>query len=228
MNGNNVSPGTSGINAIIAEAAVQFPGFGPRDFDVFDIPGLEPRMAALIANIRPKLEMLGGLLSPHLSVICGEPIYPHVAKHARRTINPPKDTWVAFANNKRGYKAHPHFQIGLWGTHLFMQFAVIYEAANKEKFAREALTRLDEIRRIVPDGFVWSGDHTVPDATPHGEMTNDALEALFRRLQTVKAAEVLCGIHLDRRDPLLRDGEAFVRKAEETFETLLPLYRMAF
>src|SRR5690606_40297107 len=139
-----------------------FTGFTKEDFDVFTIDGLENRMDALITHVRPKLEELGYHFAPTLSSLTGDEMFPHVAKHARRTINPPKDTWVAFANNKRGYKAHPHFQIGLWGTHLFMQFAVIYEAANKEKFAREALTRLDEIRRIVPDGFVWSGDHTVP------------------------------------------------------------------
>ena len=39
----------------------------------------------------------------------------HVAKHARRSVNPPIDTWVAFAPNKRGYKMLPHFQIGLLG-----------------------------------------------------------------------------------------------------------------
>ena len=36
--------------------------------------------------------------------------YPHVAKHARRSVNPPKDTWVAFATSKRGYKMLPHFK----------------------------------------------------------------------------------------------------------------------
>ena len=43
----------------------------------------------------------------------------------------------------------------------------------------------------------------------------------------MKAAEILCGIHIDRADPLLADGEAFIAKAESVFQTLLPLYRLA-
>jgi uncharacterized protein YktB (UPF0637 family) len=205
-----------------------FVGFDNEDFDVFGIPGLEPRMAALIERVRPKLHLLGERLTPSLALLCGEEMFPHVAKHARRTVHPPQDTWVAYAPNKRGYKAHPHFQIGLWQSHLFIQFAVIYESANKSVFAEHALQHLDEIRSIVPAHYIWSGDHMNPEATRHGAMEPAELEALFKRLATVKASEVLCGIHLDRGDPVLRDGEALIARAEETFETLMPLYRMAF
>ncbi|CAM4255689.1 YktB family protein [Paenibacillus tarimensis] len=208
--------------------AVPFSGFTQEDFDVFTIPGLEARMEALIARVRPKLHMLGDRLAPFLSMQCGEEMFAHVAKHARRTINPPKDTWVAFANNKRGYKAHPHFQIGMFDTHLFIQFAIIYEAVNKGTFAAHALGKLDEIRALVPEQYVWSGDHTIPDAAPHSSMQEEELTSLIKRLQTVKASEILCGIHIKRDDPLAADGEALIAKAEETFETLMPLYRMAF
>ncbi|OXM15802.1 YktB family protein [Paenibacillus herberti] len=206
-----------------------FPGFNSSDFDVFAIPGLEARMEALIAGIRPKLEQLGNRLSPELTILSGTEFYPHVAKHARRTVNPPKDTWVAFSPNKRGYKAHPHFQIGMWGTHAFIQFAVIYEADGKAEFAARALDKLDEIRSLVPQGasYMWSGDHMQPGAVPHDEMSRDELVTLFERLRTVKAAELLCGIHLDRNDPLLQDGEAFVAKVESVFQTLMPLYQLA-
>ncbi|GGG09518.1 YktB family protein [Paenibacillus abyssi] len=207
---------------------IPFEGFTQTDFDVFAIPGLEPRMSALIDNVRPKLHQLGERMAPTLSVLCGEEMYPHVAKHARRTINPPNDTWVAFANNKRGYKAHPHFQIGLFESHLFIQFAIIYESNNKSVFADHALSRLNEIRRLVPAHYVWSSDHMVPGGTPHGEMKSDDLKGLLNRLKTVKASEALCGLIVDRHDPLLLDGEKLVSTIEETFSTVLPLYRMAF
>ncbi|AJY76413.1 YktB family protein [Paenibacillus beijingensis] len=204
-----------------------FEGFAPSDFDVFTIPGLEPRMDALISSVRPKLNQLGERLAPALSVLCGEEMFAHVAKHARRTVNPPDDTWVAFAPNKRGYKAHPHFQIGLFSTHLFIQFAIIYESTSKSAFADEALGHLESIIAQIPAGYVWSGDHTVPGGTAHGSLGRDALAALLSRLRSVKASEILCGIHIDRSNPLLLDGEALIARAEETFETLLPLYRMA-
>ncbi|RXZ77064.1 DUF1054 domain-containing protein [Paenibacillaceae bacterium] len=205
-----------------------FVGFTADDFDVFTIPGLEPRMTALIEQIRPKLHVLGSQYAPLLSVLCGEVMHPHVAKHARRTINPPNDTWVAFANNKRGYKAHPHFQIGLWKSHLFVQFALIYEANTKAVFADQALKRLKDLRKQVPAHYVWSGDHSLPGGTPHLQMHNEDLETLFHRLKTVKAAELVCGLNIERDDPLLSDGAKLAATIEDTFKTLMPLYRMAF
>lgn len=112
-----------------------FNGFTEQDFDSLTVPGLEPRMEAIISRVRPKLEALGGALSPYLSVLCGEDMYPHVAKHARRKVNPPIDTWIAWASSKRGYKALPHFEVGMFSTHLFIIFAVIYESPNKAVFA---------------------------------------------------------------------------------------------
>ncbi|WP_373229861.1 DUF1054 domain-containing protein [Cohnella sp.] len=209
-------------------AAAAFAGFGERDFEVFEIGGLEARMDALIERVRPKLHLIGDKLTPSLSELCGEEMFTHVAKHARRTVNAPNDTWVAFANNKRGYKAHPHFQVGLWSTHVFVQFAIIYECPNKNVFAERALAELDSVRASVPGSFVWSKDHMVPTGSVHSELTNDELSELFMRLKTVKASELTCGIHVLRGDPLLADGEAFLKQVKETYRTLLPLYQMAF
>lgn len=210
-------------------SAVQttFTGFVPEDFDVFAIPGLEPRMEALIAHVRPKLHQLGHELSPVLSVLCGEEMYPHVAKHARRTVHPPKDTWVAYAHNKRGYKAHPHFQIGLFESHLFVQFALIYEAISKPTFANAALKQVSKLRQQLPGHFTWSGDHTEPGGTLHSDLTTKELKALLERLKTVKSAELLCGLIINREDSLLRDGPQLLAAIEETFTTLIPLYQLA-
>lgn len=208
-------------------ATVPFSGFTMQDFKVFEIEGLEPRMHALIETVRPKLHRLGDQFSGFLSKQCGEQMFPHVAKHARRTINPPNDTWVAYANNKRGYKAYPHFQIGLWSSHVFVQFAIIYECPNKADFADRALSEIDSVRRSVPNGYVWSKDHMVPEGLPHQSLSDEELSELFARLKNVKAAELTCGIHIQRDEALRMDGEAFVRLAEQTFEKLLPLYKMA-
>jgi len=208
-------------------ATESFPGFTDRDFEVFEIEGLEPRMEALIERVRPKFNQLGERMAPFLGKTCGEEMYTHVAKHARRTVNAPNDSWVAFARNKKGYKAHPHFQIGLWSTHAFVQFAIIYECPDKMRFAERALAELDSIRKSIPASFVWSKDHMVPEGLKHGGLSDDELAGLFERLKTVKAAELTCGIHIRRGDPLLADAEAFQKRAEKTFRTLMPLYRMA-
>jgi len=204
-----------------------FPGFGRADFEAMQAEGLEGRMRAIIGTVRPKLEALGAELAPFLGKLCGETMTPHVAKHARRSVNPPADTWVAWSRNPRGYKMHPHFQVGIWPTHVFAQFAIIYECPDKSTFADNAVRELASVRKAVPKSFVWSKDHMVPEGTAHGRLSDEELSEWLRRLKTVKAAEITCGIHIDREDPVLADGEAFLRKAEKTFKTLMPLYRMA-
>lgn len=214
------------MSSVIA-AQEAFNGFNVQDFEVFEIEGLEARMEALIDRVRPKFHLLGECLTPFLGQLCGEEMFTHVAKHARRTVNAPNDSWVAFANNKRGYKAHPHFQIGLWSTHVFIQFAIIYECPSKNVFAERALAELDSVRSSVPANYVWSKDHMVPTGLIHSELTEEGLKDLLVRLKSVKAAELTCGIHLTKGDPLLSDGRNFLKLVEDTFRTLLPLYRMA-
>ncbi|MGG6310025.1 YktB family protein [Paenibacillus macerans] len=207
---------------------MSFQGFTTHDFDALTVPGLEPRMEAIIGRIRPKLETLGTELAPYLSALCGEEMHPHVAKHARRKVNPPNDTWVAWAASKRGYKALPHFQVGMFSTHLFIIFAVIYESPNKPVFARYLDKQAAQVKKTVPDGFYWSLDHMDPGGTPHQETGTKELKAWAEQLRTVKKAEIMCGLHLERDNPLVGDGAKLTRTIEETFQTLLPLYKGAY
>ncbi|OWA36869.1 hypothetical protein B9G55_01975 [Saccharibacillus sp. O16] len=208
------------------------PGFDEKDFAVFEIEGLEPRMDALIANVRPKLEQLGRELAPFLSAQTGEEMFAHVAKHARRTVHPPADTWVAWASSKRGYKALPHFQVGMFANYLFIVMAVIYESPNKTTLAASLRKNERQVMNLIPqeqqEEFYWSVDHTKPGGTRHIDLGKDGLAQIAERLGTVKKSEVLCGRFLQKDDARLRDGEALVQTIEETFETLIPLYKMAF
>ncbi|WP_053362033.1 DUF1054 domain-containing protein [Bacillus sp. FJAT-27251] len=204
-----------------------FSGFTDKDFDVFTIDGLDERMEALKLHIRPKLEELGSHFSPQLSSLVGDEMHYHVAKHARRTKNPPKDTWVAFAANPRGYKMMPHFQIGLWETHLFVWFALIYEAPNKEEFGKLLERNADTVFSQTPEDFVWSTDHTKPDVIPQSGLSKDELVSLFYRLQTVKKAEILCGYQIPRDKAITLSSDELIEKIEDVFKTLLPLYKLA-
>ncbi|MEY8746628.1 YktB family protein [Bacillales bacterium AN1005] len=207
---------------------MNFSGFNNRDFDVFQVPGLEPRMEMLIERVRPKLEALGAELAPYLTELCGEEMFVHVAKHARRTVNPPIDTWVAWGSSKRGYKALPHFEVGMFDTHVFVIFAVIYESPNKITFAEALERELDEVRRNLPGEFYWSMDHMDPQGTFHKDMNSEDYDKIITKLKTVKKAEVMCGLRIERDDPLAADGEQLLKTIRSTFNTLLPLYKMSF
>lgn len=201
-----------------------FSGFSEKDFDVFSIEGLENRMEALRFRLSPKLEEIAYELQPAISAETGEEMYVHVAKHARRSKNPPNDTWAAIANNKRGYKKLPHFQIGLWGNNVFLWLAFIYELPDKERIAEAFLEDSDFLKSEIPDHYVLSKDHTKNEAFAYNA---ENLSETLHRFRDVKKGEFLVGRRFSSDDDLLKDGNAFINEAQKTFETLLPLYKKA-
>ena len=203
-----------------------FNGFNTQDFNVFQTDGLEERMDQIINQIRPKLEDLGNKYAEELTALTGEEMFYHVAKHARRTVNPPKDTWVAFAPNKRGYKMLPHFQIGLWETHVFIWFALIYESPIKDSYGKVFLKNINKIKKNIPNDFVWSDDHMKPESYTHREVKKERLEEMAIRLSTVKKAELLCGVRIEKDKAVKMSEDDWYNRFTETFKTLLPLYNL--
>ncbi len=196
-----------------------------KDFNVFQINGLEQRMDALDSCVRPKFNKLGENFSAFFSSHLGEEFYPHVAKHARRTVNPPNDSWVAFAPYKRGYKALPHFQIGLWSTHLFIVLAIIYEAPQKNLMAERLLANKTLLQQL-PEDFIVSGDHMSPAAISLQDAKEEQLEELLIRLRDVKKGEFLVGRHIPKEEAIKMSVKQFQQLTEETFQTLLPIYKI--
>jgi uncharacterized protein YktB (UPF0637 family) len=194
-----------------------------NDFDLFSINGLEKRMNALQTLVQPKFEKLGRHFADQLSAHGSDEFFPHVARHLRRTVNPPTDSWVAVAPSKRGYKALPHFQIGLWQTHLFIIIAVIYENPDKKGIAVRLENNINVLTSL-PDSYIVSGDHMKPEAIHIAETGKEGLKKLLTRLQTVKKAEFLVGRHLSREDATSMTNDEFFAFAEETVDQLLPVY----
>ncbi|GKU82340.1 YktB family protein [Niallia sp. NCCP-28] len=203
---------------------MNFAGFNQKDFDTFTIEGLEERMKAIQERIQPKFRIIGEALTSELSVKTGNEMFLHIAKHARRTINPPKDTWLAISANKRGYKQHPHFQIGLFDDHVFIWLAYIYELPQKAEYAKTFLENLNQIKTAIPDNYMISSNHMKKDAKKVGETD---LQQALERFQDVKKAEFLVGQHIQASDSILANGNQFMDLVEQTFETLLPLYQLS-
>ncbi|WP_284199701.1 YktB family protein [Alicyclobacillus sacchari] len=201
-----------------------FTGFDKADFDVFRIPGLEPRMSAIRERIQPKLAALGEHFVPFLSERLQSPMYAHVAKHARRTVNPPGDTWVAFSANGRGYKQHPHFQIGIWPTHIFAAFGYIYEAKDKVAFGNYLRAQARDIERLVPTDFIYIPDHTQPSSIPAAQVSERDIVAFGERLMQVKKAELLIGKRMDQETVMTQTGSQLVEWVENTFTPLCTLW----
>lgn len=210
---------------VIGVITVEFTGFTQADFDTFNIDGLNERMTAIQERIQPKFKVIGESVIDDVSAMIGSEMHLHIARHARRTVNPPNDTWMAIAGNKRGYKKHPHFQVGLWDDHLFIWLAFIYELPNKSNMAHNFLQNLDELDEIIPDDFVISLDHMKKDAITKQEI--DVEKALIR-FRDVKRAEFLVGKHIDPSDPILQDSDALLKLIRDTYQTLIPIYRLSY
>ncbi|AOM83314.1 YktB family protein [Salisediminibacterium beveridgei] len=203
---------------------MSFKGFETEDFDAFNIEDLEGRMAMIQERIQPKFHAIAEDIAPALSEMTGREIHLHVAKHARRKVNPPADTWSSYCHNKRGYKQHPHFQIGLFDDHVFIWLAFIYELPHKREIANRLIENKTSIKDHVPGDFMISLDHTKKDAEA---LKDTDLDAGLQRFRDVKKGEFLIGRQFDANDPILQNGDAFIEHAMETFKTLIPVYQLA-
>jgi uncharacterized protein YktB (UPF0637 family) len=204
----------------------EFQGFTTNDFNIFTRPTLEERMDGIKAGPRPKLESLGRDLAPALGALTGQEMHPIVAKHLRRKVNPPNDTWVAWSANRRGYKMMPHFQVGMWHSHAFIQAGVIYEAQGRDLFAANLLANVDAIRAAIPSHFRWLEDYTQPQGIRHADMTDDDFGRIANRLRTKKEADAMVGLSVDASE-VVRQGAAFGETALGVLRTLLPVFRLA-
>lgn len=197
--------------------------FAPKDFKAFDVEGLDNRMEALNEYVRPQLNRLGSYFAEYFSSQTGEEFFPHVAKHARRSVNPPKDTWVAFAPNKRGYKMLPHFQIGLFRTQLFVMFGVMHESNNKTNHMKMFKENVDKIKQL-PDDYSVSLDHMKSEKTLIKELSDDDLHKAIDRAINVKKGEFFIAREIQPSDKRLKSDKAFLQFVEDTFDEFLKFY----
>ncbi|HDG9708426.1 TPA: YktB family protein [Staphylococcus aureus] len=197
--------------------------FKPKGFKAFNVEGLDARMEALNEYIRPQLHELGEYFSDFFTSQTGETFYPHVAKHARRSVNPPKDTWVAFTTNKRGYKMLPHFQIGMFEDQLFVMFGIMHEAKDKATRAKVFERKFKAIQQL-PDDYRVCLDHMKPDKPFIKDLTDDDLKEAIQRAINVKKGEFFIARAITPQYKRLKSDKAFIAFLEETFNQFLPFY----
>lgn len=111
-------------------------GFTPNDFAVFKLESFGARMQEIYARVRPRLVRLGDELAPELARKLHLEFHPHVAKHARRTVNPPPETWAAFGPSPRGYKRYGYLALCISSVGLHARMVVKPEADRRAEIAQ--------------------------------------------------------------------------------------------
>lgn len=201
--------------------------FSTNDFQAMQTDGLDMRMEHIRETVQPKFLSFAEQLTPFLAKETGQPFYAHLAKHARRTVNPPESTWIAFSCDRRSYKKYPHFQLGIWETHVFFWLAIIDDYPAKPAFADFLLSHEQEIMQQIPTDFMWSPDHTQPKTFKQGTLTPNEWHHLFQRLHDIKKAELLCGLTLTPDAIQAITSEQLLKKMQQAAHQLMPFYRTA-
>jgi uncharacterized protein YktB (UPF0637 family) len=203
--------------------------FNAADFRVFDLEGFQPRMGGIRSRVRPKLEALGHSLVPAVSRATGGPAFPHVARHARRTVNPPDDTWVAFGPDARGYKKHCHFKVAVSRHCVRFLFEVGPEHADKKRWGAawtRSVGRLGPVLRRVR-GLAWfENEHDEAPAAPLADLGQDALAGLAAVLTRTRDGQLVLGRAVAAEEAARWTEAQYRTAALETFRTLAPLYRL--
>ena len=207
---------------------MEFPGWTADDFAIFDVDGFEGRMALMRERIQPKLDALGRDLIPLLEEQTGTEWFHHVAKHMRRTVNPPADTWVALNRVKKGYKATVHFDVGISALGANACLVVKPECTERDQFAAALEKGADQWRALWQEAEgLYIGD--VPNA-PLGDLlparealTEDWLEQA-EALRRKKAFEFEMGYRSEGTSAAAMDGPEFVQETLKHIRAMLPLY----
>lgn len=203
--------------------------FRSADFKVFEVKGFQARMAEIRERVRPKLEALGQSLAPAIARTTAADTFPHVAKHARRTVNPPDDTWVAFGPDARGYKKHPHFKVAVSRNTVRFLFEVGPEFADKKRWAASWKKNAPKLGPVLGGikGLAWfRNEHDEEPARPLSELRGEAFAALADELTRTRDGQVVIGRAVAATEAAHWSEAEYRTAALETFRALAPLYRL--
>ncbi len=197
-------------------------GFSAADFQVFRIEGFNERMASPYASVRPRLLKLGDEMAAGAGPQAAPEFFPHVAKHARRTVNPPPETWCAFGPSSKGYKRYPYLGLCISSAGIHARVVVKSEADHRPEMAMALKRKGAELTRALNGTMVSRYDNWNFNAMP---ATVRADEELWKQLSdslAKKTGGFDLGVGWPMREALRLDREEVL----EGFRELEPLYRV--
>src|ERR1051326_141322 len=201
--------------------------FTAQDFKVFDIQGFNERMAAILTRIRPKLTSIGEELAPRVSELVDVPLFVHVAKHARRTVNPPDDTWAALGANARGYKKDVHFKVAV-SRHcvrfLFEAGPEYYAKADWTTQWHSEFKSISNPLRGNKDLAWFKNEHDEDPAGGLSKLMPEELKKLGDELIRRKVGQLVFGRRVDAAEFAGLKPKQVEKIALETFKPLAPLF----
>lgn len=205
-----------------------FQGFVPADFRVFALPGFDARMQELRGYLRPRLLAMAECVRPALESSLDRPLFPHVAAHLRRRVNPPPETWAAFGPSPRGYKSFAHFAVGIHADGIFLRLVLKDEALQDRRFLA-GLLRDDASAYLtaMPDDLTIHADPAPPDLdAPAVAQVRDRGALFVPGLLRSRDSQWAVGLDVPREDPRLTTVEGVTDLAANTLRGVLPIWQV--
>ncbi len=197
-------------------------GFTPVDFEVFSVDDFNVRMQQIYAHVRPKLIRLGDELAPEIAHKLHMEFFPHVAKHARRTVNPPPETWTAFGPSPKGYTRYGYLALCISKIGIHARAVVKSEADKRIEMGRLLKARSTQLAKSFNGTGIarydkWDFRQMPEDAA----VDADFFSALGLSLEK-KGGGIDVGFGWKVKEALRLDREEVI----DAFRELEPLYRL--
>jgi uncharacterized protein YktB (UPF0637 family) len=197
-------------------------GFRASDFRIFGVEGFSARMQQIYEHVRPRLVRLGDALAPELSRGLDMEFFPHVAKHMRRTVNPPAETWAAWGPSPKGYTRYGYLALCVSRTGLHARAVVKSEAEGRTEIACLLHVRAAELEKSFGRTAIARYDQRDTGA-PARPMAAD--RALFDALADAVAKKT-GGIDVGFGWPVADAIRLERAELLDAFRELEPLYRI--
>ena len=197
-------------------------GFTPVDFEVFKVEGFSARMQEIYARVRPKLVRLGDELAPELARKLHLEFFPHVARHARRTVNPPPETWAAFGPSPKGYKRYGYLALCISGAGLHARMVVKSEADRRPEMARGLVSNAAQLAKSLRGTGIARYEKWDFKALPAQTSADDELFTALAAGLGKKTGGLDLGFGWSVRDALRLDRAELL----DAYRELEPVYRV--
>ena len=197
-------------------------GFIRRDFEVFAIEGFSARMAKLDELINPRLIRLTDDMAPELSRTLHLQLFPHIARHMRRTANPPNETFAAFGPSRSGYKRYAYLALCVSRAGIHARAVVKPDADDRPEVARTLKSNSAALQKSFRGTRIqqyqnWNCREMPRSITAGADFFDGLAEALAK-----KSGVIDVGFGWPVRDALTVDRAEVL----DAFRELEPLYRV--
>jgi len=197
-------------------------GFTQNDFRIFAIEGFSARMEQIAARVRPRLTRLGGELAPELASKLHMEFFPHVAKHMRRTVNPPAETWAAWGPSQKGYKRYGYLALCISTLGLHARVVVKSDADNRTEMARRIAAKSAALAKSLRGAKVARYDRWDFAAMPAEHAAGEEFFNQMSAALTKKTGAIDLGFGWPVREALRIDRAEII----DAFGELEPIYRI--